>query len=523
MTIGDDGTAFGRRGTLAFDHEGTAPVPTILVQHGVVVGHVHSRITAARAGTGADRSRPRRRSRAPARARLGNTYVASGQGELADLLADDSRSACTSPIRWACRSTIPAPGIRAGLARMIRQGRARGAGQGRHARRGSAGAARTGGSRRGRLRVEQRRLIAATAPRGTTPGEHRRAARASHRGAGGRTGVIGLLLDAATRRVRACRRLRDDRCHRVGHARRRRWARWSIARAFTPISGSRMTDGVASRCEPTGMSGRMVAAAIASARNGPGRARCCGRLPAPLPAVRHCASGRRHPRCAGTERARGSARGAGSPATTASFRPGPSAPRAGSRSPIRGVSLAGYDTTMVGVGLSVARPVGDRTALAPAAPRRRCACPMRRCLASLAAEADEMLGAPVLEDSAPGATAPDLARAPRARRLSRPAPAGAPGTGRLVRPRRALTAAWATGSSRIRSACRMIRSRTGRPGSRPIDDDGVVTQRRTLIDRGDPQGRAHRSRGRRAIRSAGHGSRATGRRARGPGLDGPTW
>ena len=54
VTIGDDGTALGRRGTLAFDHEGMTPVPTMLVQHGVVVGHVHTRMTAARAGAGAD-------------------------------------------------------------------------------------------------------------------------------------------------------------------------------------------------------------------------------------------------------------------------------------------------------------------------------------------------------------------------------------------------------------------------------------------------------------------------------------
>jgi TldD protein len=120
VTIGDDGTAFGRRGTMAFDHEGTAPVPTILVQHGVVVGHVHSRITAARAGTGAT-GNARGAGLEPPRARLGYTYVASGQGELADLLADIPLGVYVAdPVGVSLDDTRA--GIRAGLARMIRRG-----------------------------------------------------------------------------------------------------------------------------------------------------------------------------------------------------------------------------------------------------------------------------------------------------------------------------------------------------------------------------------------------------------------
>jgi len=120
VTIGDDGTAFGRRGSMAFDHEGTAPLPTILVQHGVVVGHVHSRLTAARDGTGAT-GHARGAGLEPPRARLGNTYVASGQGELADLLADISLGVYVAdPVGVSLDDTRV--GLRAGLARMIRRG-----------------------------------------------------------------------------------------------------------------------------------------------------------------------------------------------------------------------------------------------------------------------------------------------------------------------------------------------------------------------------------------------------------------
>lgn len=120
VTIGDDGTAFGRRGTAAFDHEGMAPVPTILVQHGVVVGHVHSRVTAARAGT-----RPTGNARGsglePPRARLSNTYIASGRVAFADLLADVPLGVYLSdPVGVSLDDGTA--GVRAGHARMIRRG-----------------------------------------------------------------------------------------------------------------------------------------------------------------------------------------------------------------------------------------------------------------------------------------------------------------------------------------------------------------------------------------------------------------
>jgi TldD protein len=88
LTIGDDGSVVGLRGTLPFDDEGTPPSNTLLVQHGVVVGRLHSRETAARFG-----ERPTGNARALSfrhvpLVRLTNTYVANGSGTFADLIRD---------------------------------------------------------------------------------------------------------------------------------------------------------------------------------------------------------------------------------------------------------------------------------------------------------------------------------------------------------------------------------------------------------------------------------------------------
>lgn len=88
LTIGDDGSVVGLRGTLPFDDEGTPPSNTLLVQHGVVVGRLHSRETAARFG-----ERPTGNARAISfrhvpLVRLTNTYVANGAGTFNDLIRD---------------------------------------------------------------------------------------------------------------------------------------------------------------------------------------------------------------------------------------------------------------------------------------------------------------------------------------------------------------------------------------------------------------------------------------------------
>jgi len=88
LSVGDDPTTQGLRASNFLDDEGTPVSHTTLVRHGVVVGHLHTRETAARAGTG-----PTGHALAPALrsvpgARPTNTYLAKGQGELEQLLAD---------------------------------------------------------------------------------------------------------------------------------------------------------------------------------------------------------------------------------------------------------------------------------------------------------------------------------------------------------------------------------------------------------------------------------------------------
>jgi predicted Zn-dependent protease len=86
VTVGDDGSASSLPGSSAFDDEGAPTQNTLLMQHGVLIGRLHTRETAARAGV-----RPTGNARASSfrslpEARLTNTYLASGRGTLEDLL-----------------------------------------------------------------------------------------------------------------------------------------------------------------------------------------------------------------------------------------------------------------------------------------------------------------------------------------------------------------------------------------------------------------------------------------------------
>jgi TldD protein len=65
VTIVDDGTLDGRRGSLNIDDEGTRRQCTTLIEDGVLVGYMQDTQRAAD-GHGADRQRPPRIVRAPA-------------------------------------------------------------------------------------------------------------------------------------------------------------------------------------------------------------------------------------------------------------------------------------------------------------------------------------------------------------------------------------------------------------------------------------------------------------------------
>jgi len=86
LTMGDDGSATGLAGTRHFDDEGAPTQNTLLVQHGVQVGRLHIRETAARAGVPATGNARADRLRAAPGARLTNVYVTNGRGTLEELI-----------------------------------------------------------------------------------------------------------------------------------------------------------------------------------------------------------------------------------------------------------------------------------------------------------------------------------------------------------------------------------------------------------------------------------------------------
>ena len=120
LDAGDDGTVPGLRGTLAFDHEGTEPRHTVLLRHGGIVEHLHTRASALAAGV-APTGNARADGAGLPGARLANTYIANGQGSLEDLL----RGMASGVYLSGPESAVHDHGrlvIRAGGARMIRGG-----------------------------------------------------------------------------------------------------------------------------------------------------------------------------------------------------------------------------------------------------------------------------------------------------------------------------------------------------------------------------------------------------------------
>ena len=122
LTVGDDPTAPGLSATSVSDDEGTGGRRTVVVQNGVVVGHLHSRETAAaekQAPTGHARAGSLRGAPYP---RASNSFLAPRQGSLDDLL-QGIRLGVYVIDALACESLGDQLALRAGSARMIRNGR----------------------------------------------------------------------------------------------------------------------------------------------------------------------------------------------------------------------------------------------------------------------------------------------------------------------------------------------------------------------------------------------------------------
>ncbi len=121
ITIGDDGSALGLRATLPFDDEGSPGTNTLLVQNGEVVGHLHTRETAGRAGAGPTGNARARTWRHGPVAAPTNLYIAAGSGER-DALLRDVRLGVYLADAQASRLLPRESAIVAGSAWMIRDG-----------------------------------------------------------------------------------------------------------------------------------------------------------------------------------------------------------------------------------------------------------------------------------------------------------------------------------------------------------------------------------------------------------------
>jgi predicted Zn-dependent protease len=122
LTVGDDPTAPGLSASSVSDDEGTGGRRTVIVQNGVVVGHLHSRETAAaekQAPTGHARAGSLRGAPYP---RATNSFLAQGQGSLDDLLQGIPLGVYVIDA-LACEAAGDQLALRAGSARMIRNGR----------------------------------------------------------------------------------------------------------------------------------------------------------------------------------------------------------------------------------------------------------------------------------------------------------------------------------------------------------------------------------------------------------------
>jgi TldD protein len=96
LNIIDDGSLAGRTGSLTYDDEGTPTGKTMLIENGVLAGHLHSRETAAKMG-----ERPTGNARAIGRGhdpivRMTNTYIDAGPLTRDELFAgvDDGIYCC---------------------------------------------------------------------------------------------------------------------------------------------------------------------------------------------------------------------------------------------------------------------------------------------------------------------------------------------------------------------------------------------------------------------------------------------
>ena len=87
VTVVDDGTIDGRRGSLSIDDEGTPTSRTVLIEDGILKGYMQDRQNARLMGVAATGNGRRQSYAAPVMPRMTNTYMLGGEHDPAEILS----------------------------------------------------------------------------------------------------------------------------------------------------------------------------------------------------------------------------------------------------------------------------------------------------------------------------------------------------------------------------------------------------------------------------------------------------
>jgi TldD protein len=87
VTVVDDGTMDGRRGSLSIDDEGTPTKRTVLIEDGILKGYMQDRQNARLMGVAATGNGRRQSYAAPVMPRMTNTYMLGGTADPAEILS----------------------------------------------------------------------------------------------------------------------------------------------------------------------------------------------------------------------------------------------------------------------------------------------------------------------------------------------------------------------------------------------------------------------------------------------------
>ena len=91
VTVVDDGSIAGRRGSLSFDDEGTPTSRIVLIEDGIMVGLMHDRLSARQLGASATGNGRRQSFAHMPMPRMTNTFMEGGRDSRADMIASMKR------------------------------------------------------------------------------------------------------------------------------------------------------------------------------------------------------------------------------------------------------------------------------------------------------------------------------------------------------------------------------------------------------------------------------------------------